>query len=114
VLADGVRLRRSLDFIAGRAPANKGLRYPADPPTVEEIIAVMRAAGEDAHGHRLRGLIVILGAADPVHDRFPALCNHRSWRGSGALGRPAHSRQRGLLCGPQRWPLMTRRSPQQR
>jgi hypothetical protein len=29
-----------------RSPRNKGLRYPADPPTVEEIIAVMRAAGD--------------------------------------------------------------------
>jgi hypothetical protein len=26
-------------FHAGRAPANKDLRYPADPPKVEEIIA---------------------------------------------------------------------------
>jgi hypothetical protein len=29
---------------AGCAPPNKGLRYPADPPTVEEIILVMREA----------------------------------------------------------------------
>ena len=50
-------------FHAGRPPRNKGLRYPADPPTVEEIIAVMRAAGDDAHGRRLRGLIVILWRA---------------------------------------------------
>jgi len=50
-------------FHAGRSPANKGLRYPADPPTVEEIIAVMRAAGAGAHGQRLRGLIVILWRA---------------------------------------------------
>ena len=27
----------------GRPPRNKGLRYPPDPPSVEEIIAVMRA-----------------------------------------------------------------------
>jgi hypothetical protein len=47
-------------FRAGRAPRNKGLRYPADPPRVEEIVAVMRAAGDGAHGRRLRGLIVIL------------------------------------------------------
>jgi site-specific recombinase XerD len=47
-------------FHAGQPPRNKGLRYPADPPNVEEIIAVMRAAGDDAHGRRLRGLIVIL------------------------------------------------------
>jgi hypothetical protein len=34
----------------GRPPRNKGLRYPPDPPTVEEIIAVMRAAGDDPMG----------------------------------------------------------------
>ena len=27
-------------FLAGRPPRNKGLRYPADPPKVVEIIAV--------------------------------------------------------------------------
>jgi site-specific recombinase XerD len=40
-----------------------GLRYPADPPKVEEITAVMRAAGDDAHGRRLRALIVTLWRA---------------------------------------------------
>jgi site-specific recombinase XerD len=50
-------------FHAGRPPHNKGLHYPADPPKVEEIIAVMRAAGDDAHGRRLRGLILILWRA---------------------------------------------------
>jgi hypothetical protein len=33
-------------FHQGRPPRNRGLRYPPDPPTVEEIIAVMRAAGD--------------------------------------------------------------------
>ena len=47
-------------FHAGHAPGNKGLRYAADPPKVEEIVAVMRAAGDRAHGRRLRGLIAIL------------------------------------------------------
>jgi integrase len=50
-------------FHAGHAPGNKGLRYPADPPKVEEIITVMRAAGDRAHGRRLRGLIVIMWRA---------------------------------------------------
>src|SRR5947209_512504 len=50
-------------FHAGRAPRNKGLRYPPDPPTVEEIIAVMSAARDDADGLRLRGLIVVLWRA---------------------------------------------------
>ena len=26
-------------YLAGRPPRNKGLRYPPDPPTVEEIVA---------------------------------------------------------------------------
>jgi hypothetical protein len=39
----------------GRPPRNQGLRHPPDPPTVEEIIAVMRAAGDDPDGIRLRG-----------------------------------------------------------
>ena len=47
-------------YHAGRPPRNKGLRYPADPPTVEEIVAVMRQAGDDRHGFRLRALIVVL------------------------------------------------------
>jgi site-specific recombinase XerD len=47
----------------GQPPRNKGLRYPADPPTVEEIISVMRAAGDDADGVRLRALIVVLWRA---------------------------------------------------
>ena len=38
----------------------RALRYPADPPTVEEIVAVMRLAGEDRHGWRLRATIVVL------------------------------------------------------
>ena len=50
-------------FGAGRPPRNKGLTYPADPPTVEEIVAVMRAAGDSPHGRRLRALIVVLWRA---------------------------------------------------
>ena len=39
------------EFHVGRAPANKGQRYPAYPPTVEEIIAIMRVArARDAPG----------------------------------------------------------------
>ena len=51
-------------FHQGRLPRNKGLRYAADPPTIEEIIAVMRAAGDDADPVRLRGLIVVLWRAE--------------------------------------------------
>jgi site-specific recombinase XerD len=34
--------------------------YPADPPTVDEIVAVMRQTPTDRHGLRLRALIVVL------------------------------------------------------
>jgi site-specific recombinase XerD len=47
-------------YHAGRTPRNKGQRYPADPPTVEEIIAVMRQTPDGRHGARLRALIVVL------------------------------------------------------
>jgi integrase len=47
-------------YHAGRPPRNKGRLYPADPPTVEEIVAVMREASDDRHGCRLRAMIVVL------------------------------------------------------
>jgi integrase len=50
-------------FAGGRSPRNKGLRFPADPPTVEEIVAVMRCAGDSRHGLRTRALIVVLWRA---------------------------------------------------
>lgn len=50
-------------FHAGKAPRNKGQRYPADPPTVDEIVAVMRHARRARHGDRLNGLIVVLWRA---------------------------------------------------
>jgi len=48
---------------AGCAPPNKGLRYPADPPTVEEIILVMREAGPGPYADRIRALIAMLWRA---------------------------------------------------
>lgn len=50
-------------FHVGHAPGNKGLRYPADPPKVEGIIAVMRTAGDGTHGRRRRARIGIMWRA---------------------------------------------------
>ena len=50
-------------FHQGRTPRNKGRRYPPDPPSVEEIIAVMRACGSGPEGVRLRAVIVVLWRA---------------------------------------------------
>jgi integrase len=47
-------------YNAGQAPRNKGRVYPADPPTVDEIVAVMRQIPPDRHGLRVRALIVVL------------------------------------------------------
>ncbi|MBV9810990.1 MAG: tyrosine-type recombinase/integrase [Solirubrobacterales bacterium] len=64
VLVDSARRRRSPatlpGYLAGRAPRNKGMQYPPDPPRPEEIIQVMRQAGHDRHGLRIRALIAVL------------------------------------------------------
>ncbi len=63
-------------YHAGRPPRNKGMRYPADPPTVEEIVAVMRHAGDDRHGWRVRALIVVLWRAGLRIQEALALAEH--------------------------------------
>jgi integrase len=67
-LLDKAGRRRSpattASFHEGRAPINKGRRYPPDPPTIEEIVAVKRAAASDSpEGLRLRAIIVVLWPA---------------------------------------------------
>jgi site-specific recombinase XerD len=67
VLLDVAGRRRSPatlpGYHTGRVPRNKGQRYPADPPTVEEIVAVMRQAPDNPHGYRVRAMIVVLWRA---------------------------------------------------
>ena len=47
-------------YLAGRAPRNKGMEYPPDRPRPEEIVLVMRQAGQDRHELRVRALIAVL------------------------------------------------------
>jgi site-specific recombinase XerD len=63
-------------YHAGRPPRNKGIRYPADPPTIDEILAVMRHTGDDRHGWRLRGVIVVLWRAGLRIREALALAEH--------------------------------------
>jgi site-specific recombinase XerC len=63
-------------YHAGRPPRNKGMRYPADPPTVEEIVAVMRHAPDDRHGWRVRAMIVALWRAGLRIQEALALAEH--------------------------------------
>ena len=72
VLLDAAGRRRSPatlpGYHSGRAPRTKGRRYPADPPAVEEIIAVMRRAGDSMPGLRTRALVFLLWRWPP-HER---------------------------------------------
>jgi hypothetical protein len=122
---DAAGRRRSratlLEFHAGRPRRNKGIRYPADPPTIEEIIAVMRHAGDGIHGRLLRGLSVVLWTRPAAHPRgtrarrggprpAPRLAAvvHRQRphartavdRGGGPRGAAAHRPREPVLAGP--------------
>jgi integrase len=89
VLLDAAGHRRSPATLPGyhhgRAPRNKGLRYPADPPTIEEIVAVMRAAGDGPDGTRLRALTVLLWRAGLRISEALALAETDLDRSRGAI-----------------------------
>ena len=70
-------------FHAGRSPRNKGQRYPADPPTVAEIVAVMRHAGTGLRG----------GCA-----RVSSCCGARAY----ASTKPSRSARRSSMSGAAR------------
>jgi integrase len=73
VLLDATGHRRSPAYHRGRPPHNKGEQYPADPPTVEEIVAIMRSIAHRAEVHRLQALIVLLWRAGLRISEAPSL-----------------------------------------
>ena len=87
----------------GRPPRNKGEHYPADPPTVEEVVAVMRSVSDRADGHRLRALIVVLWRAGLRISEALALQESDLDRALGAVlvrhGKGGKRRE----VGPDRW-----------
>jgi site-specific recombinase XerD len=89
VLLDAAGRRRSPvtmpGYHAGRPPGNKGMRYPADPPTVDEIVAVMRHTSDDRHGWRLRAMIVVLWRAGLRLQETLALAEHDLDQRRGSL-----------------------------
>jgi integrase len=90
-------------FHQGRIPRNKGLRYPPDPPTVEEIIAVMRAAGDAPEGMRLRGVIVVLWRAGLRISEALSLAETDLDRKRGAVLVRAGKGDRRREVGMDRW-----------
>jgi integrase len=85
--------------------ANRGLRYPADPPTVEAIVAVMRRAGDGIHGRRLRGLIVVLWRAGlRIHEALAlAEADLDARRGSLLVRRGKGGRRREVRMDDWAW-----------
>jgi integrase len=80
VLLDAAGRRRSPATLPGyhaaRSPRNKGIRYPADPPTIDEIVAVMRHTADDRHGWCGRAMIVVLWRAGLRVQEALALAEH--------------------------------------
>jgi hypothetical protein len=104
----------------GRPPRNKGIRYPADPPTVEEIVVVMRHTAEDRHGWRLRAMIVVLWRAGlRIQEAlaWPSTTSTsgagRSWCGAAraaAVARSGSTTGAGSTCARGSAPVPSRRS----
>jgi hypothetical protein len=108
LLLDAAGRRRSPatlpGFHAGRPPRNKGHRCPAGPPTVEEIVAVPRTAGDGPWlpAARCDRRAVASGTAHPRGARAqPACPRPPSRRGARApwLGRPP-ARRSAWTNGP--------------
>jgi site-specific recombinase XerD len=101
-------------YHAGRPPRNKGMQYPADPPTVDGIVAVMRHTGDHRHGFRLRAVIVVLWRAGLRVQEALALVEHDLGPRRGSLvvrrGKCGRRREVGLdECGwEQNWPVAER------
>ena len=109
VLLDAAGRRRSPatmpGYHAGRPPRNKGMHYPADPPTIDEIVAVMRHTADDRHGRRLRAMIVVLWRAGlRIHEAL-ALAEHDldMRRGSLLVRHGKGGRRREVGMGEWAW-----------
>ena len=92
-------------YHAGRPPRNKGMQYPADPPTVDEIVAVMRHTGENRQGWRLRAIIVVLWRAGLRVQEALALTEHDldARRGSLLVRRGKGGRRREVGMDEWAW-----------
>jgi site-specific recombinase XerD len=82
-------------FRTGVPPRNKGQRHPADPPTVDEIVAVMRQAGRNRHGRRISALIVVLWRAGlRIHEALSLSETDLDWRRGSILVRDGKNDRR--------------------
>jgi site-specific recombinase XerD len=90
-------------YHSGRPPRNKRMRYPADPPTIDEIVAVMRHTSNDRHGWRVRAMIVVLWRAGLRIQEALTLAEHdRDHRRGSTLMRCGKGGRRGEV-GMDEW-----------
>jgi site-specific recombinase XerD len=112
VLFDASGRRRSPatmpGYHAGRPPGNKGMRYPADPPTVDEIVAVLRHSPDNRHGWRIRAMIVVLWRAGLRVQEALTLAEHDldQRRGSPLVRRGKGGRRREVGMDEWAWELL--------
>jgi integrase len=95
--------RDAFQLSLGPHAAEQGLAVSAGPATVEEIIAVMRAAGEAPDGIRLRGVIIVLWRAGLRISEALALSETDLDRERGAVLVRAGKGGRRREVGMDRW-----------
>jgi site-specific recombinase XerD len=84
------------------------MRYPADPPTVDEIVAVLRQTPDDRHGFRIRAMIVVLWRAGLRIQEALAVAEHDldQRRGSLLVRRGKGGRRREVGMDEWGWELL--------
>jgi hypothetical protein len=96
-------------YHTGGPRRNKGIRYPADPPTVDEIVAVMRHTTEAVTAGGC-AMIVVLGRAglriqealaEAGRDALDVVAALAAW---GCAGAGANSAKATARPGSPRWP----------
>jgi hypothetical protein len=110
LLVDRAGRRRSAatmpGFHVGRPPRNKGLRYPADPPKVEEIVAVLRAAGDDAHELAREGVPLIVIQRQLGHSNLGITSVYLQGIDNAEIIETVHARRQPMIpvtTFPRRW-----------
>jgi integrase/recombinase XerD len=94
---------------AGSAPQNKGEKYPPNPPTISECMAMLRACGGDAYGRRTSASIVLMWQG-ALRSRCEALRlvadDLDATTGSIHIRRGKNSKQATISMAAWAWPLL--------
>jgi hypothetical protein len=81
-------------FRLGMKPPNYGKRYPATPPTEEEVLAVLGACQRNPNGRRCYALTVLLWRSGLRVSSTPATPSWRRCSRQSSMGSPTSSSRR--------------------